>query len=86
VDRAIRRHGLLGGVVDGVPDDVGDVVVGDLVRDLLAAADAVDDVGRPEDTQVLGDEGLAGAEQVDELVDAEGTARVEGGEESEAKG
>jgi hypothetical protein len=58
------------GVGDGVGDDVGDVLVGEGVPDLPTAALTAYHPGRPQDPQVLGDQGLADAERVDQLMHA----------------
>ena len=57
-------------VVDGVDDDVVDVIIGDGVHDLSAAPLPKEQVAAAEYSQVLGDEGLAGAGRFDELVNA----------------
>ena len=57
-------------MVDGVARYVGNAGVGQLVRDLATAALAGDELGSPQDPQVLGHERLARAERLDEFVHA----------------
>ncbi len=60
------------GVLDGVEHDVVYVVVGDGIEGLAAASLPYEQVGAPQDPQVLGHQRLGGAGRLDEFVDAAG--------------
>ena len=60
------------GVLDRVEHDVVDVVVGDGIDGLAAASLPYEQVGAPQDPQVLGHQRLGGAGRLDEFVDAAG--------------
>jgi hypothetical protein len=62
---------------------VRDVGVCDLVGDLLAAPGATNDVGTPQDSEVLGDQGLRHVQTLDELVDAEWAFGVQGDDDGD---
>ena len=60
------------GVLDGVEHDVVDVIVGDGIDGLAAASLPYEQIGAPQDPQVLRHQRLGGSGRLDEFVDAAG--------------